>query len=96
MDRRCVRSSLACWRREAQAERPERPLSALVAGGIGLELEGPSSSSHSLVERYLGVGIQGGDGGVTLAGLSVDAEMSAAEARTDVGGAFPSSDVIIL
>ena len=28
MDRRYVRSSLACWRREARAERPERPLSA--------------------------------------------------------------------
>ena len=28
MDRRCVRSSLACWRLEARAERPQRPLSA--------------------------------------------------------------------
>ena len=28
MDRGCVRSSLACLRREAQAERSERPLSA--------------------------------------------------------------------
>ena len=53
-------------------------------------------SSQSLLGRYLGVGLWGGEGGVTVAGLSVDAEMSAADDGTDVGGASPSSDVIIL
>ena len=35
------------------------------------------------------------DGGGTVAGSAVNAEMSAAEAGTEVGGEFPSSDVII-
>ena len=36
-----------------------------------------------------------GDGGGTVAGSAVDAEISAARAGMDVGGAFPSSYVII-
>ena len=39
MDRRCVRLSLACWLREAQAERPLSvavfPLEVLTLGGRG-------------------------------------------------------------
>ena len=49
-----------------------------------------------MLGRWLGVGLWGGDDGVTVAGLSIIAEMSAAEAGTDVGGAFPYLDVIIL
>ena len=98
MDRRCVRSSLACWRREAWAEHLERPLSAATLpseaptlGGRGAwaGVGGPITVGSKVAGTLAWSRTWGGDGGGTVAGSAVDAEMYAAEAGTDVGGAFP-------
>ena len=99
MDRRCVRLSLACRRREAQAE---RPLSAathpdevptLIGRRTWDGLGGPIAVGSEVYETLDLSRTWGGGGGGTVAGSAVDADISASEARTDVGG--PSSDVII-
>ena len=93
-----MRLSLACWRREAWAERPERPLSVAPKlggkgtwAGVGRSITVVSEVAGALAWSRT----WGGDGGGTISGSAVDVEMSAAKAVADVGGAFPSSDVII-
>ena len=104
MERRCTKSSLACWRLEARTERPVRPLSAAALlmeaatlGGWGTWADvrggitvGPEVPSTLGKRRG-----SEGDGEGTVAGSAVDAEMSAAESGTDGGGACPSSDFIV-
>ena len=104
MDRRCVSFSLAFCHCESQSECPEHPLSAamlpsevLALGGRGnWDGVGGSITVFYEVAGTLAWGSTwGGDGGGTVAGSAVDAEMSTAEVRMDVGGELPPSDVII-
>ena len=104
MDKICVRLSLACLCREAQAEHLQHPIGpdmlpseVLIRGrrrdqpGVG----GPITVGSEVSGTLAWSRTWGGDGGGTISGLSVDADMCTTKAGTDVGGAFLSSDVII-
>ena len=104
MDRRCVRFSLACWRCEAREESPELPLSAdmlpskvpaLGDRGAWVGVGGTINVAFKVTGTMDWSRIWGSDGGGTVSGSDVDEEMSAAKDETGVGGALPSSDVII-
>ena len=81
-------------------ERPDRPLSVATLPPEVSKLGGKGTwsgvgRSITVVSEVSGAldwsRTWGGDGG----GLAVDVEISAAKAVADVGGAFPSLDVII-
>ena len=104
MDRRCVRSSLAFWYREAWADRLECPLCAVTLstevptlGGreVWYGVGGPITFGYKVYGILAWSRTWGGDGGGTIVGSAVGAEISTDEDRKDFGGAFLSSDVII-
>ena len=107
-ERRWKRSSLACWRLDACTERPVSPLSAAALQSEVVMLVGRMNWAEfigcrnivpkvPLVPGFRRDSVVDGEGGqcVTVAGSTVYADISAAEASTDDGGAFPSSDFIV-
>ena len=107
-ERRWTRSSLACWLLGAWTERPVSSLSAAAlplemvmlvvrmnwAGVIGCRTIFPKVTLV-IGARRDSVGDEEGDQGGTMAESVVYADIYAAEAGTDDGGTFLSSDFIV-